>query len=267
MGDSMIRDYIYFDGKSLEEYGLYITNAGIYNPAERDYEKVSVPGRNGDLLFENDRFNNVVLSYPAVIAQDFDINFNELKSYLLSKVGYLRLEDSFHPDEYYEATFNGFENIKVTPDGKMGTFTLVFDRKPQKFLKSGETSIEISTAQSPSHYVNIMNPTRYTAKPLYVIRYTGLLTIYYNGSPYNQIRIKRPNSSEEGYIGTLYIDTDIMEAYAINGGVQESRNSWISVEQGDMFPAFSANVNKVAFYAMGVQEAYFASVIPRWWTV
>ena len=133
-----MREYLYFYGKSSADFDAYITNAGAYSSPNHSYESVSVPGRNGNLIFDNDKFDNVTISYPAVIVNEFDRNFDDLKAYFLSINGYQRLSDTFHPDEFYVAFFRGIEDIKVLPKHDAGTLNIVFERKPQKFLKSGE---------------------------------------------------------------------------------------------------------------------------------
>ena len=274
----MIRDYIYFDGKSLEEYGLYITNAGIYNAPERDYEKVSVPGRNGDLLFENNRYSNVELSYPAVIVDDFDMNFSALKAYLLSKKGYFRLEDTFHPDEFYQATFKGITNIKVTPEGKGGTFALVFDRKPQKFLKSGEKTITVTGPFLENWEwteYHIYNPTKYDALPLLKVYGTGYVDCY-NVDENIAYGIVISTSLPDGY-DHVDIDCDLQEASYYDQTIYTlyNCNPYISGDQivlnpGDnIFYLYSHWHYEGPDHDIVVFDKQMTSIeiTPRWWTL
>lgn len=167
-----MRDYLYFDGASSADYSLYITDAGAYTSPERSYDKVSVPGRNGDLIFENDRFDNIEVTYPAILVDDFDINFDSWKAYCLSRRGYVRLSDTYHPDEYYLATFKRFDNIKTKIYAKGGTFNMVFDRKPQKYLKSGDHMTMFDTFPT-----SMFNPARFKAYPKIRLYGSGTLTI------------------------------------------------------------------------------------------
>ena len=54
----------------------------------------------GDLFKDNGRFRNIEISYPCYIVSDFGNQFNGLKEYLCSKLGYAKLEDSYALDHY-----------------------------------------------------------------------------------------------------------------------------------------------------------------------
>lgn len=263
-------NYVYYGGKSLAEFDLYITNAGIYQTPQRDYEKISVPGRSGDLVLENDRYLNVDHVYPAVIASDFHRNFAALRAYLMSKKGYSRLEDTFCMDEFYMAIFKGIENVHVSQDGQIGTFNLVFDRKPQRYLKSGEREYlgEIAEWESSGtlmmrQTLEIKNPTGYTAEPIIKLYFVGTVPIQRTTSPYgNWYTIEN----------TLYdpnpvvIDCETCEATAGH----DNWNDNIIVTPD--FPKFEPIDEYVRFYVSEnkpeqLNWPQYFSVIPRWWTI
>ena len=231
-------DYVYFAGKNFDEFKTFITNAGVYNAPAHGYDSISIAGRNGNLIFDKDNYDNVEHSYPIVITEDFDVNFSALKSFLLSKKGYQRLADSFNPDVFYMATFSKFNNIKQKfLHGTMGTCVLVFERKPQKYLKSGEDSV---TFNSSSY---IKNPTRFDALPLIRVYGSGTLTI-------GDISIVI--STTENY---LDIDCELQEV------LQSGGNLDITLTNGK-FPKLAAGVNEVTFTGLTKID-----LIPRWWTI
>lgn len=243
----MRNNYVYFDGKSSLDFKAFITDAGVYKSPAHSYEKVSVPGRNGDLLIENDKYENIEHSYPMVIIDEFDHNFDALKAYFLSKKGYLRLSDTFHPDEFYKATFSRFENIRTTIGKKMGSFVVVFDRKPQKYLKSGEKTYEFTQDGS------IKNPTLFDALPL--IRVYGVGGIRIGG-----ILVMIESTTATGYID---LDCEMQEAYC--NGVY--CNDKIELVNGD-FPKLSAGINEIAFIENASQSIPSRVIItPNWWRV
>jgi phage-related protein len=231
-----MREYLYFNGKSSADFEAYITNAGVYESPLHSYDSVAVPGRNGNLIFDNDKFDNVTVTYPAVIVNDFDRNFDDLKAYLLSINGYQRLSDTFHPDEYYQAVFKSVENIKVVPRHNGGTMNIVFERKPQKFLKSGETMREYTGS------VTIKNPTRYKALPLIRLYGSGTLTI---GD------ISLVLSTSASYVD---IDCDMQEA------LQAGENQHITLTDG-VFPYLTPGNNTIQYTGSRYQ------ITPRWFTV
>ena len=138
-----------FDGVDSRDYGIYITGDAVFNSPERDVEMIEIPGRNGAYALDKGRFSNIKVSYPAGIAGDTEADFREgisaFRNALASRKGYKRLEDDYNPDEYRMAVYKS--GLEVTPKAlKAGEFTITFDCKPQRFLKSGETAVTIGGA-------------------------------------------------------------------------------------------------------------------------
>lgn len=231
-----MRDYFYYNGKSSADFKAYITNAGAYQAPNHNYESVSVPGRNGNLIIDNDKYDNVSISYPTVIVDDFDRNFDDLKAYFLSIDGYQQLSDTYHPDEFYLAVFQGIENIKVRPKHDGGTMTLMFERKPQKFLKSGEKTLEYTSNAT------LKNPTRYKALPLIRLYGSGTLTV-------GEISLVLTTSAS--YVD---IDCDMQEA------LQAGENQHITLTNG-IFPFLAPGLNEITFTGTKFQ------ITPRWFTI
>ena len=155
-----MRNWLTFNGKSTKEYGVYISGSDTFNAPERDTESVVIPGRDGELTIDNGRYKNISVEYPAFIYDQFNCNIEGFRNFLLSQKGYGRLEDTYHPQEFRMAKIKG--SFKVDPVDSLiaGQFKISFDCKPQRFLKLGETPIEITAATS------IKNPTLHSAKPL-----------------------------------------------------------------------------------------------------
>ena len=45
-----VRKQFLFDGKSSLDFGCYITGSDTFNSASKTQSKISVPGRNGDVI-------------------------------------------------------------------------------------------------------------------------------------------------------------------------------------------------------------------------
>lgn len=139
-----------FDGIDAQASGVLISGEGTFDSPERVYEMVEVPGRNGAVAIDQGRFSNLELTYPAAIWADTQAAFRTklaaFRSQMASRIGYKRLEDTYHPDEYRLGIFRGA--VEVEPDGynTAGAFELIFDCKPQRFLKSGEEQVDVSSA-------------------------------------------------------------------------------------------------------------------------
>lgn len=152
-----------FDGASSRTYGVYITGEAVYNAPERAVEMISIPGRNGAFVLDQGHFENIEVSYPAGIfaenEEDFAEAISDFRNYLCSKNGYCRLTDEYNPGEYRLAVYKSGLEV-TTAQLRAGEFNIIFDCMPQRFLKSGETKVTLTSGNS------ITNPTLYDAHPL-----------------------------------------------------------------------------------------------------
>lgn len=156
---------ITFGGVNSSSYGIYISGEGVFNAPVRDAEVISIPGRNGSFLLDNGRYENIEVTYPAFnTATDkatFIANIDAFRNAIASQKGYQRLEDTFHADEYRMASFiGGLEINPIRYNDHTSQFEIVFNCKPQRFLKSGET------ATSKANNSTISNSTLFDSHPL-----------------------------------------------------------------------------------------------------
>lgn len=219
-------NFVLIDGIPSTDFGVYTTDAGVYNAPERKVKFVDVPGRNGSLVYDEDSFENIVVRYPAIIYDHYQDNFAALRAFLLSRKGYIRIEDTFNPLEYRLGVYHEAIEPKTTTGYKMGSFDIVFNCKPQRFLKIGEALTTIP--RSPSMMIN---STRYKAKPL--IRCYGRSgTITING-----IAV-----TVTGCTNYVDLDCDLMESY--EGSI--SRNPTTTLTNG-LFPVLDPGENTITF--------------------
>ena len=153
-------NHLTYGGVSTRDFNTWISGEAVYDSPERDVSYIKVPGRSGDLVIDNKRYNNITIRYPAFIKRDFDRNFNALREYLYSVTGYQRITDTYHPDKFRMGMFSGQLSPKTTSGNREGTFELAFNCKPYRYLKSGEVP-ETFTASG-----SILNRTLYDAAPL-----------------------------------------------------------------------------------------------------
>lgn len=167
---------LYFDGVDSRGYGVYITGQAVYNAPEREVEMISIPGRNGQLALDKGRFENIEVTYPAGIYAETEADFAEaisnFRNLLCSRRGYVRLQDEYNPNEYRLAIYKSGLEVE-TALLRAGEFEIVFDCKPQRWLTSGETAIEVDSGDV------ISNPTLFEASPL--LEVTGFGDLEFNG--------------------------------------------------------------------------------------
>ncbi len=235
----IIEHGLVFAGKDSREFGVWISGGGTFNAPARDVETMSIPGRNGDLTHDNGRFSNITVTYPAFISRRFQPRIDGFRAFLASQIGYKRLEDTYHPDEYRLAMYrNGLE---VSPSARnlAGSFNIQFDCKPQRFLKGGDLQ---KTYTRPG---TLRNPTNYVALPL--IRAFGNGSFTVNG-------ITVTVSDAAGYTD---IDSDLQDAYRGS----ENCNGNIVLEDG-IFPELHPGNNSISM--SGITSLI---ITPRWWTI
>ena len=160
-----------FDGVNSLDYNIGITGSAVYNAPTRDVEMISIPGRDGEYALDHGRFNNIEITYPSGMGDNDQTNFaqrvSDLRNQLASRVGYKRLEDEYNPDEYRMAIYKSGLEVSPVQYSRAGQFDIIFDCKPQRFLKSGET------ATSKARNSTITNPTLFDSHPLLQFNSSG----------------------------------------------------------------------------------------------
>ena len=134
-----MRNYLTIAGRDSRDFGVYISGQGTFSAPEKAYEFYDVPGRNGAIIGNDHRLENIEVTYQCFIYADFSKNIGDFRTFLLSLNGYQELTDSYHPDEYRMAVYVGPFEPEVTAKNDAGSFELVFNCKPQRWLYSGNT--------------------------------------------------------------------------------------------------------------------------------
>lgn len=185
-----------FDGVNSLDYNIGITGSAVYNAPTRDVEMISIPGRDGEYALDHGRFNNIEITYPSGMGDNDQTNFaqrvSDLRNQLASRVGYKRLEDEYNPDEYRMAIYKSGLEVSPVQYSRAGQFDIIFDCKPQRFLKSGET------ATSKARNSTINNPTLFDSHPL--------LQFNSNGSDGTISLGSQTITVKSAYVGTTPLD-------------------------------------------------------------
>ena len=236
----------WFGGQCSANFGLMASGSSTFGGAERDIEKKSVAGRNGDLIYDNGRYKNIVVPYPVSICDDFARNATAARAWLLTNPGtYRRLEDEYHPDEFRMAAFAGPIDFDAHFLNQTGETVLYFDCKPQRFLKQGEHMLSFNSSAALS------NPTMFPAKPL--------ITIY--GSGTGNVTVGDQMVIIKSIEDQITLDCDLQHAYRqVGEGAPENMNGNISAPE---FPQLLAGENPVSWSG----DIERVEIIPRWWTV
>ena len=235
--------YLIFDSDiRTDGIGVVISGPAVYNAPARSYEMIQIPGRSGDIALDMHRIENIEIAYPAFITGNLKERAERLRNGLTSRIGYKRLWDSYNPEEFRLAVYQGGIDFDTTPGNRAAYFDIVFNCKPQRFLLSGENE-QTFTADG-----DITNPTAYPAAPLLAI--TGAGTVGIGG---HTIDITGPTNR------VTYIDCDVMDAWYISGGAKVPNNSNITYS-GDEIPTIPAGTA-----AITMDGPSRVKITPRWW--
>lgn len=162
-----------FGGVDSADYGIYITGEAVYNAPTRAVEMVNVAGRNGAIVIDQGRWENIEVIYPAGTFADTQGDFAtamaSFRNAIVSQTGYQVLTDDYHPEEYRMATYIDGLEVEPVQYGTAGQFEIRFNCKPQRWLLTGEEEISVISGAS------VPNPTLYESSPL--IKTVGYGTI------------------------------------------------------------------------------------------
>ena len=234
-------NYFIFNGEASIDYGVYVGGQMTFNAPQRDVTKVSIPGKNGDLIKDNGKWLNVQVPYNVVIMDEFKDKADAIKSWLTEPKGYARLEDTYHPEYFRLGRLDGTIDFETKAFNEAGKTQITFDCKPQRFLKSGE-HLEAMTQGGI-----IYNPTRFESKPLIRIICTG------NGV----VTIGTYQISVSDISTYVDIDSEIQDCYA---GIT-SLNNKVTLTNG--FPVLSSGRTSIAWSG----SVTAVQIAGRWYTL
>jgi len=260
--------YFSFGGVDTRNYHILVDSSDTLVKPVRDMERIVIPGRSGGLTIDNNRFNDISITYHCHVKKGFDTNFNSFIAALHALGGERKLVDD-RMETYFTGTYNGITqpgcyrkaifDTEVQAEGiyagYSGDFDITFTCKPQLWLNAGDSGIEVQQGTT----LRIYNPTNFVSKPLLALYGKGtssaLAYFYVNGrgitvnvnSPYNYI----------------YVDCELEDAYI--GAV--NCNSYIGLVSSGRFPECAVGSLGFTAYLDAPNSGSKMIIYPRWWTV
>lgn len=162
--------YLMWNGVCSMDLGLVIERVPNQNRPARKMDVYNVPGRNGDIIVQQDAWENVEQTYEVWGGDSLKGRATEvgyiLSNWLYGASGYQVLEDSYDPGHYRLAYFAGgfdFESLY----SRRGRAQITFSCDPRRFLTSGKSWVTLPTPGSSG--LEIINPTAFPAKPIFDI--------------------------------------------------------------------------------------------------
>lgn len=248
----MLDNYIIWNGISSEEFdGLLIKKIPALDRPRRKRDVYSVPGRNGDVIFEQDAFEDYELEYQLFLYSEESGTENaeritEIAEWLLSPSGYTKFQDSYDPDYVRYAYI--VDDISITNAlQQYGTVKITFRFRPERFLEVGLFPVKYLSA------FEISNPTRFASKPLLVLEADENVTLK-NAS----ITINGDTILISELEDTMYIDFETQDAYYGSTNL----NPFITLS-GGTFPKLQPGPNEITWS----NRVKSVTITPRWWTI
>ena len=234
---------IIWAGTSNKDVGMIIEHYPSVVLPRKSQEIQQVPGRNGDVVLENDSYENYEQKYSAFLDAKYigrlERVIPKVVDWLLGHPGYQRLEDSYFPDVYRMAYYQGGTEF-ISIFNEYGEGTLIFNCAPEKYYKIGEKAINVTSGQV------LKNISVFPAFPIITVKGSGRGVLDFNGK---QLVITNINSE---------VTIDVKKHRAFNGS--ESRNSTIS----GLYENLKLYEETEIGWSGGITGV---TIIPRWWTI
>ena len=234
----MLNETFYLDGIDARSAGIQLQAPIEFSEAVPIVEAQTIPGRNGDLIWETGSYENRSGSASCFCLQkDVEKAISSAGRFLMGKKGYRRLETSDDPDHYWLARVENSPQISMRLR-TLAPFEIGFDCKPQRFVKSGENAIVFTKSGS------FFNQYGQIALPF--------ITLYGRGA--GRLTVGDCVVEVKALDGTLYLDSDTQNAYNGNGNQNMNINA-------PVFPVLCNGEIPIAFSG-GIERV---EIIPRWW--
>jgi phage-related protein len=235
----MLDETFYLDGVDARSVGIRLQAPIEFSEAVPVVEAQTIPGRNGDLIWETGSYENRSGSASCFCLQnDVEKAISSSGRFLMGKKGYRRLETSDDPDHYWMARVENGPKIAMRVRN-LAPFDINFDCKPQRFLKSGENSILFAASG-----LTILNQFGQTALPI--------ITLYGQGSGW--FTVGKTTIAIKAIDGLLYLDSETQNAYNNNG------NQNLNID-APVFPVLADGESVIAWGG----DVERVEIIPRWW--
>ena len=228
--------YFVLDDISSDQYGICLQRWPSFTAPKARVNKVTVSGRNGDLIFYDGSFENVegTLSCFVLHEQTYDA-VADANRWLL-KAGYRRFS--------YDGDVEAYRLVRVVNGAEIAVrmkrldpFEIKLDCKPQRFLLSGEIPLYFSES-------GVFDCPAFEGLPLMKIIGNGVVSL-------NEKTITIAGSED-----WLMVDCDTQNAYRENTNMNGKIycTDFPKVEAGENRLVISGNISSV-------------ELIPRWYTL
>lgn len=234
-----------FNNAASTTYGIHVSNKSVFGAPARDVDEIKVPGRSGNLLLDNNRYENYPVKYDCYMVPLTGYTTmlaltKAIKSWLLaSAYNYYTLTDTYNPGYFRKAAFSSQLDI-VEVLLKVGKAPITFYCKPFLYLTTGLNTITLTQAGT------VTNPELFPSYPYIKITGSGNVTLSIGSKSYVFTTIS-PN---------IEIDSEMMNVYRGTTSLNSKMTS-------DGFPTLEPGANAISWTGTVTK----VEIIPRWCTL
>lgn len=240
---------IKWNGTYSTQYNVIVEAIPRRTISQKKINVYPVPGRTGDIIDDEQAFENYSQQYQIFIEGDeinnLPLRARAIANWLMEPNGYAVLEDDYDIGSFRYAYFKGPLDIE-TWFNIHGQATIEFICDPHRYLSTGQTAISML----PNLTYTLNNPTSFIARPLIKV-YNNSMTESINATV--TISGKTLNILGIGAGESITIDCETGQAYFGN----TSKNMNISCVD---FPYLNKGNNLVT-----ITGADRVEITPRWW--
>lgn len=252
-----MRNYLVFGGIDTRDYGIYISGYRKQKIPQRPYEVVQVPGRFGDLLVGGNSMSNEEISYPAFFAPangtyglyaTYEAAYSAFRRAMLRVTGYATLTDTYDTGHYRKAVFTGGVDIDTTQNLDAGSFELVFNAKPQRYVLPIAPPVVVLGGDDGAIEDGVIIDTNgLSSEPVINVQYTGRFTFFESngGKDYGATIGRTPR-------GNLSINSERKEIYDLTGQQLNTSVQLLRYEFPVVNMPFEQNTDNFMISATGV---------------
>ena len=256
----MLDPVIYY-GDDLESSGNYkvrIEGRPTMTKPMRRNNNIEIGGRSGDLLTDDDSYDNIDISFEANIkskSADPDVVQKDIDDFYswLNRGGYQKLSLYYDTKHYYLAAFQGkfaSGNTKLTRHITPVSFS--FTAKPYKLNKNQDGE---KIVQSIPKFT-IDSGTRNKGVPLIKINGTGNHTLQVTYPNKKVVKVFCRNVTDH-----IYLDCELMIAYREMAGDVYSMEDSVECDE---YPTLEKGKTEILVTSTNLKTI---EIIPRWQTL
>lgn len=233
-----------FNGVASSTYGIYIKDKMVYGAPARSVSAITIPGRSGDLIIDNGRFENFRGWYDCYFIPNSAYTTLQglskaVKAWLNPSVNYYTLTDTYNVDCFRKVCFSSQLDFVETLL-KVGSAKIAFNCKPFLYLTTGLNTITLTQAGT------VTNPELFPSYPYIKITGSGNVTLSIGSASFVLTAIGP----------SIEIDSEIMNVY-------RGATSLNSKMTSSGFPVLLPSNNSISWTGTVTK----VEIIPRWCTL